>query len=113
MKTLATIPVRMLASDHLAKAKILLGRRPDQEIHACLEPRLAIEALAYETPRTYSEDPSQEINAAPGVLEQVHLKRSVTAGQHVPGVVQKPGCLQPQRVTPSRRIAIIIGRRLS
>lgn len=66
MKTQATVPFRKIAADHLSKAKNLLKQGRDQEVYACLELRLAIEALVYELLQTYSEDVSEEISVAFG-----------------------------------------------
>lgn len=64
MRPPGTIPFQSIAKDHLAKAKTLLEGGPDHEIYSCLELRLAIEAMAYEILQSYSDDLSEEVNAA-------------------------------------------------
>ncbi len=61
MKPRGAIPFRSIATDHLVKAKTLLEGGPDHEIYACLELRLALEAIAYEILQSYSDDLSEEV----------------------------------------------------
>jgi hypothetical protein len=64
MKPRGAISFRSIATDHLAKAKTLLEGGPDHEIYACLELRMALAAIAYEILQSYSDDLSEEVNAA-------------------------------------------------
>jgi hypothetical protein len=50
------IPFRQYAKDHVLAARRLLEGQGNELRYACLELRLAIEALAYSTLQTYSED---------------------------------------------------------
>lgn len=58
------IPFRDFARKHVAAAKELLAGGGPQLRYACLELRLAIEALAYATLQTYLEDDSDSVQAA-------------------------------------------------
>ncbi len=52
----AKIPFRQYAKEHVEKAKGFLSEGGSALRYACLELRLAIEALAYEILQTYAED---------------------------------------------------------
>jgi len=58
------IPFREYARVHVAAAKTLLAGDGAQLRYACLEIRLAIEALAYAVLQNYSEDDSSDVEAA-------------------------------------------------
>ncbi|MBN8931564.1 MAG: hypothetical protein J0G97_06625 [Rhizobium pusense] len=54
-------PFREIARRHLETADELLGGQGRQLIYACLELRLAIEAIAYDTLQAYEKNLSSEI----------------------------------------------------
>ncbi|MGO7866159.1 hypothetical protein ELI13_30505 (plasmid) [Rhizobium ruizarguesonis] len=54
-------PFREKAREHLATAEKLLCGQGQQLIYACLELRLAIEAIAYDTLQTYEKNLSREV----------------------------------------------------
>jgi len=58
------IPFRDFARTHVAAARKLLEGGGPQHRYACLEIRLAIEALAYAVLQNYSEDDSPDVHAA-------------------------------------------------
>jgi len=58
------IPFRNFARKHVAAAKELLAGRGPHLRYACLELRLAIEALAYATLQTYLDDDSDIVQSA-------------------------------------------------
>lgn len=55
---------RQYAKEHVERAKILLDGDGHELIYACLELRLAIEALAYDVLQNYAEGVDQSIDAA-------------------------------------------------
>jgi hypothetical protein len=58
------IPFREFAADHLALAKQLIQRNTNELRYACLELRLAIEALVYDTLQDYAEDNDDAVRLA-------------------------------------------------
>jgi hypothetical protein len=57
-------PFRQQAEEHVSTAKRLLAAGAPELRYACLELRLAIEALAYDTLQNYAEDISPDVEAA-------------------------------------------------
>lgn len=60
------IPFRDQAREHLAAARVLLAQDGPALRYACLELRLAIEALAYDTLQSYGEDIGASVDKAHG-----------------------------------------------
>ena len=75
----AKVPFREYAKQHVATARVFLEKDAKSLRYACLELRLAIEALAYDTLQTYAEDNSPEVDKAMKVWQPKrildHLKK--------------------------------------
>lgn len=64
MTTARLYPFRQQAKQHVAAAKELLNGSGQHLIYACLELRLAIEALAYDTLQNYADDVGDDLDEA-------------------------------------------------
>jgi len=79
MTVAAPYPFRQQAQQHVAAAKALLNGSGQELIYACLELRLAIEALAYDTLKNYADDVGDDLNAAHQHWQPSKLLRHLVA----------------------------------